>query len=100
MSDWIRAVGVMPMPVADSAAIHAFLERAAARRERNSGRGAGSILMGLPILEQEVAAALCAVPERLPETLEQLAGLVRELPGILRELRQRSASPPGSAAQA
>jgi hypothetical protein len=33
MSDWIRAVGVMPMPAADSAAINALLERAAARRE-------------------------------------------------------------------
>ena len=54
--------------------------------------------MGLPILEQEVGAALRAVPERLPETFEELVALVRELPAILRELRQRSGGSPGAAA--
>lgn len=33
MGDWMKAAGVMPMPAADSAAINAFLESEAARRE-------------------------------------------------------------------
>jgi len=49
--------------------------------------------MALPILEHEWAAAVRGMPRRLPDVLEQLAGLLGDLPSIVRELRRRAAPP-------
>lgn len=54
--------------------------------------------MALPVLERELAAAARGLPQRFPELLDEFAGLLRELPAILREFSHRDRGSHGGAA--